>query len=67
MREESTTFHRQWTAAETPSLLERRVRTVMLGVPSVLLLVGLTVGIRDPRWTLLATAVVFGWSQLTGA
>lgn len=31
------------------------------------LIAGTAVGLRDPKWALLAAAVVFGWSQIGGA
>ena len=44
-----------------------RVRLTALAVPTVAFFAGAAAGVRDPRWALLAAAVVFGWSQLAGA
>jgi hypothetical protein len=53
-------------ARPTPSLV-RRVKTAAIAVPVVVLPVGAVAGIGHPVLTLVAAAVVFGWSQLAGA
>lgn len=47
--------------------IRRRV-TLATGIVTITaLLAGVAIGIRDPRWALLAAAVIYGWSQIGGA
>jgi hypothetical protein len=50
--------------AEAPAT---RVRPVALTVAALAFLAGAAAGVHDLHWALPAAAVVFGWSQLTGA
>lgn len=47
--------------------IRRRVTRATGAVTVTALLAGVAVGIRDPRWALLAAAVIYGWSQIGGA
>lgn len=44
-----------------------RFRQISVIVMSTAILAGVAAGLRDPRWALLAAAVIFGWSQIGGA
>jgi hypothetical protein len=50
-----------------PEAVRARVRTAAIAVTGIALVAGAIAGIRDPHWTLLAVAVIFGWSQISGA
>lgn len=50
-----------------PEAIRARVRIASIGVSSVAVVAGASIGIRDPQWALLAAAVIFGWSQMAGA
>jgi hypothetical protein len=47
--------------------LAARVRPAALAVPTLAFVAGAVAGLHDLQWALPAAAVVFGWSQLTGA
>jgi hypothetical protein len=47
--------------------MRARVRSAAIAVTGGALVAGAVAGLRDPHWALLAAAVVFGWSQLSGA
>jgi hypothetical protein len=50
-----------------PSTISARVKPAAVAVPAAALAAGAVVGLRDPRWALLAAAVVFGWSLIGSA
>ena len=65
-------MHTPITAAEPIGLsptraVAARIKPAALAVPALAFVAGTAVGLQDLHWALPAAAVVFGWSQLTGA
>ena len=50
-----------------PDAMRATVRTAAVAVTAGVFAAGAVAGIRDLGWALVAAAVVFGWSQLSGA
>ena len=65
-------MHTPITAAEPVRLsptraIAARIKPAALAVPALAFVAGTAAGLQDLHWALPAAAVVFGWSQLTGA
>ncbi len=51
---------------ETEHLTSRRLRRLALAIPGILILGSALAMAREPRFGLLATAIILGWTQLAG-
>lgn len=52
--------------AITPADIAARVRRLGLAVPALVVLAGSLVSLQDPRFGLLAGAILLGWTRLVG-